>query len=340
MRQTISTGPLFFLLCGLICTACTRNPEITYSAYAENPEITDPAEAAGEPDFQIQGEYQGKGNWEGSGPVNLGAQVIALGNGQFRAVVTKGGLPGDGWKRGEPRLVLKGKRDGDVIAFKGESISGQISGDAMTLGDDDGQTELELNRTVRHSSTEGAKPPEGAVVLFDGASAEHFDHGTLLPDGNLLSHATTKQGFGDHTLHLEFRCSYMPKARGQARSNSGVYLHDCYEIQVLDSFGLRGKDNQCGGFYQLRAPDVNMCYPPLTWQTYDIDFTAPQYKDGKKTANAKVEVRHNGVLIHPEFELSHATPGRQPEGPAPRPFFLQGHGNKVEYRNIWVKEKQ
>ena len=132
----------------------------------------------------------------------------------------------------------------------------------------------------------------------------------------------------------------MPSARGQARSNSGVYLHDCYEIQVLDSFGLEGKDNECGGFYKLRKPDVNMCFPPLTWQTYDVKFTAPKYEDGKKVANARVEVRHNGVVIHPEFELPHATPGRQDEGPAPRPFYLQGHGNKVEYRNIWVKEKK
>ena len=192
---------------------------------------------------------------------------------------------------------------------------------------------------MRHSPTEGAKPPEGAVVLFDGTTAENFKHGTLLPDRNLLSEATSKQGFGDYTLHVEFRLSYMPEARGQARSNSGVYLHDCYEIQVLDSFGLEGEDNECGGFYKLRKPDVNMCFPPLTWQTYDVEFTAPKYKDGKKVANARVEVRHNGVVIHPEFELPHATPGRQGEGPAPRPLYLQGHGNKVEYRNIWVKEK-
>ena len=221
----------------------------------------------------------------------------------------------------------------------GDKFSGKIAGKQMTIVGDD-KTSLQLTRTVRHSPTEGAKPPKGATVLFDGTTAKNFHHGTLLKDKNLLSEATSKQGFGDYTLHVEFRLSYMPFARGQGRSNSGVYLHDCYEIQVLDSFGLEGEDNECGGFYQLRRPDVNMCFPPLTWQTYDVEFTAPKYEDGKKVANAKAEVRHNGVVIHPAFELQHNTPGRQDEGPAPRPLYLQGHGNKVEFRNIWIVEKR
>jgi hypothetical protein len=317
------------LLCGFVCTAC-----------AANQEITDPAEAAKDPDFLIQGEYQGEGNWQGNGPVKVGAQVIALGKGQFKVVVTKGGLPGDGWKRGEPQFSLDGNRSDLTTTLSGDNFSGKIADDRMTIADKDGQTKLELKRTVRHSSTEGAKAPEGAVVLFDGTTAENFVPGTLLPDGNLLSEETTKQGFGDYTLHLEFRLTYMPELRFQARSNSGVYLHSCYEIQVLDSFGLEGEDNECGGFYQLRKPDVNMCLPPLTWQTYDVHFIAPKYQDGKKVADAKVEVRHNGVVIHPEFALSHATPGRLEEGPAPRPLYLQGHNNHVEYRNIWLKEKK
>jgi hypothetical protein len=328
MSRTMLVSVLSLVLSGFACIAVALSWE-----------TTDPGEAQKDPDFKIQGEYLGEGAWAGSGNVKVGAQVIALGDGQFTVVVTKGGLPGQGWRRGDPRFTLSGKRSGTVTTLSGTNFSGKIDGDAMTIACSDGKTELELKRTVRHSPTEGAKPPAGAVVLFDGTTAENFLHGTLLPDGNLLSEATTKRGFGDHTLHLELRLSYMPLARGQARSNSGVYLHDCYEIQVLDSFGLEGADNECGGFYQLRRPDVNMCFPPLTWQTYDVKFTAPRYKDGKKVASARTEVRHNGVLIHPEFELARATPGRQDEGPAPRPFYLQGHGNKVEYRNIWVKEK-
>jgi hypothetical protein len=209
----------------------------------------------------------------------------------------------------------------------------------MTITQKDG-TQLQLRRTVRHSPTEGAKPPEGAVVLFDGTTPEHFQHGEMSPDGNLMSEATSKEKFGDYTLHVELRLSYMPTARGQDRSNSGVYLHDCYEIQVLDSFGLEGADNECGAFYGIRRPDVNMCYPPLTWQTYDAEFTAPRYEGDKKTADARATVRHNGVVVQPDFDIPRSTPGREPEGPGPRPIYLQGHGNKVEFRNIWVVEKK
>ncbi|MEI8376133.1 MAG: DUF1080 domain-containing protein [Planctomycetota bacterium] len=320
---------LSLLCCSFACAACAKNPE-----------ITDPAEAAKDPSYAIQGEYAGQGVWIDGTESKAGAQVIAQGDGKFNIVVTQGGLPGDGWKRGQSRIFLQGKREAEVTTLTSQGISGKIAGELMTLASADGKAKLELKRTVRHSPTEGAKAPEGAIVLFDGKTAENFHHGTLTADKNLLSEATTKRKFGDYSLHLEFRLSYMPQARGQGRSNSGVYLHDCYETQVLDSFGLEGADNECGGFYQLRKPDVNMCFPPLTWQTYDFNFTAPKYQGGKKTANARVSVKHNGVEIHPEFELARNTPGRQGEAPAPRPFYLQGHGNKVAYRNIWLVEKK
>ena len=146
--------------------------------------------------------------------------------------------------------------------------------------------------------------------------------------------------FGDHHLHIEFQLPFMPNEQGQRRGNSGLYVQGRYEVQVLDSFGLDGKDNECGGIYQVSEPDVNMCLPPLAWQTYDVDFTAAKYDDeGNKVKNARVTVRHNGVVIHDDIELPNATPGRHREGVENKGVFLQDHGNPVAFRNIWVVEK-
>jgi hypothetical protein len=132
----------------------------------------------------------------------------------------------------------------------------------------------------------------------------------------------------------------MPTARDQGRGNSGVYIQSRYEVQVLDSFGLEGEDNECGGIYSIAKPAVNMCLPPLAWQTYDIDFTAARYDEqGNKTKNARVTIKHNGVVIHDNLELPHGTPGRNAEGPGPDALFLQDHGNPVAFRNIWAVEK-
>jgi len=271
--------------------------------------------------------------------------VIALGNGEFDVVVYEAGLPGAGWERGKKQFKMKGKRDGEVTKLEGgkvkdESVTGKIAGAKMTLTTASGQS-IELKRTERKSPTLGAKPPAGATVLFDGTSAEKFDNPKHLTGMKTLdSGVTTKDKFGSYSLHIELRLSWMPEARGQGRSNSGVFIHNCYEIQVLDSFGLKGENNECGGFYQKKAPDVNMCLPPMTWQTYDVDFTAPKYEGEKKVANARITVKHNGVVIHDNYELPGDTPGGQKEGPAPRAIQLQGHGNHVQFQNIWLVEKK
>ena len=225
-------------------------------------------------------------------------------------------------------------------------------------------TEVTFTKTQRRSETFGARAPEGAVVIFDGTNVDKFEPGAKINEfqmpqgqgqggnrpqgqgpamppgfGNTLWAEAIAKPFEQkpYTLHLEFMLSYMPTKRGQERSNSGVYIDEAYECQVLDSFGLELANNECGGFYQISAPSINMCFPPLTWQTYDFDVTPPKYADGKKVANARITVKHNGVVIHDNIELPKETPGKKPEANQPRGVYLQGHGNKVQYRNIWLK---
>lgn len=309
-----------------------------------HPETTDPVAASHDPDFRIQGEYLGHGTVEGA-QAKIAAHVVALSRGEFDVVVYQGGLPGDGWKRGDTRFRMSGLLENGVVTLTGASaertLEGRISDGVLTVDEKAGAIKATLGRTQRRSPTLAATPPAGAMVLFDGGDTRNFPRGKLTSEKHLESGVTSVDLPADFTLHLEFRLSYMPTARGQYRSNSGVYLHNCYEVQVLDSFGLEGGHDECGGIYKVREPMVNMCFPPLVWQTYDIDFTAPRYDaTGIKTANARVSVRHNGVPIHDNVEVPGSTPAaRQKEGPPPRPLFLQGHGNHVQYRNVWLVER-
>ena len=146
----------------------------------------------------------------------------------------------------------------------------------------------------------------------------------------------TKDSFGDGLYHVEFMTPSMPEATGQARGNSGVYLMGRYEVQVLDSHGLEPGLGDCGALYGKRSPSVNACRPPERWQAYDIELRAPRFDSaGKKTANARVTVWHNGIRIHDDFELDGPTAGGLEEGPL-GPLLLQDHGNPVRYRNVWV----
>lgn len=299
---------------------------------------TDPAQAG--PDFKVQGEYVGQLPNADGGKQKWGVQVIALGDGKFEAVGYRGGLPGAGWN-GKEKKKAHGEREGDVTTLKSSDATLTIKGRIMTVATADGKQLGKLEKVHRESKTLGAEPPKGAVVLFDGKSTDKWAQGKM-KDGLLLPGARSKQKFTNAKYHLEFRLPFMPEARGQGRGNSGFYLSGCYEIQMLDSFGLEGKNNECGGIYQIAAPRVNMCLPPLSWQTYDVDYTAPKFDaDGKKIENARVTIRHNGVVIHDNLELPHATPGGvNGETPEGGPVYLQNHGNPVRYRNIWVVEKK
>ena len=295
--------------------------------------IVDPAKAG--PIFAIQGEYEGQ-----IGGQNWGAQVIALSDKEVATIGYAGGLPGAGWKRGGETQEGKGKMEGDIAVVHGDHWSAEIGNGELTVLSSNGEVMGKLKRIQRESQTLGAKPPKDAIVLFDGTHVDQFDNAKL--DGTYLaaSNCTSKEKLGDHQLHLEFRTPFMPSARGQGRGNSGCYIQGRYECQILDSFGLEGKDNECGGIYSIQQPRVNMCFPPLSWQTYDLDFKAANFDaSGKKTQSARVTIRHNGVVIHEDLELTHGTPGHHEEGPGPDHLYLQDHGNPVVFRNIWVVKK-
>jgi len=302
---------------------------------AKGPTYTDPAKT--DADFVFQGEYSGEIVDDGN-KLKLGVQVIALGEGKFRSVSYIGGLPGDGWDGEEKRSVPGELKDG-VVVFSDDRAHGEIKGGKLHVNAKEANATSTLEKIARKSPTLGKKAPAGATVLFNGTSAENFSGGKV-QDGLLQAGCTSKQKFGSHQLHIEFRLPYQPQDRGQGRGNSGIYLQGRYECQMLDSFGLEGKDNECGGLYSVKAPDVNMCFSPLTWQTYDVNYTAGKHDDaGKVVTNPRVTVRHNGVLIHDDVELPgerSTTAAPSKPGNAPGPIYLQSHGSPVVYRNIWV----
>ncbi len=305
----------------------------------EGPTYTDPHQT--DEDFDIQGEYRGWMHTLRSprSSTKIGLQVVALGDGQFDAVKFAGGLPGDGWI-GHVRTPFHGVRIGETVRLDGADYGIDITEGVATLLRRDGTKAGELRKVERVSPTMGAIPPSDAIVLFDGTNTEHFVNAQITEDGLLLAGTDTVEAFQDFRLHGEFRIPYKPFARGQARGNSGFYLQSRYEVQVLDSFGLEGVENECGAVYTRRRPDVNMCFPPLAWQTYDIEFRAARFNaQGEKTSPMQISVWHNGVPVQNHVSIDGKTGAGKPEGPFPLPTKLQDHNNPVVYRNLWLVDR-
>ena len=320
------------------------------------------ADKAG-PDFLVQGEYEGESVREGKA-AKYAAQIAALGNGKFHAVFLSGGLPGAGWDM-KNLMEIDGKTEGQKTVFVGKDFSAEITADLLTGSHTPVET-FALKKVVRHSPTEGQKAPKGAVILFDGTNTEAWERGLMDKFGRLITDLpkefqnegfisgrdkvfvgpgpTTKRNVKNFTLHLEFIEPFKPSARGQSRGNSGVYIQGRYEVQILDSFGFKLDDKHAvgdlsGEIYKQQVPLVSMNYPPLSWQTYDIDFQSAQFDGDKKTKNAVITVKHNGVVVHDNYEITAKTGAGKPEGAAPAPIILQNHGNPIFFRNIWLVEK-
>jgi hypothetical protein len=293
------------------------------------------------PDFQIQGEYLGT-----MGGKPLAAQVIATGGGVFKAVFEPGGFPGDGWD-GTTHIEVSGKSGEDkaTAAFDEHDYKGKISAGAFS-GTDAAGAAFTLKKVNRVSPTNGLKPPAGALVLFDGSNMDAWNTTkieTLDGEKVLAYGAETKKKFTSYQLHVEFREPFKPYGRGQDRGNSGIYIHHTYEVQVLDSFGIAKPDNNdIASLYTVIPPLVNSSYPPLSWQTYDIDWQGPAFDaKGAKTRNAVLTVKLNGVLVQDKIEVKSGTGAnkKKEETPQGGPLWLQDHHNPVYFRNIWLVEK-
>ena len=331
--------PLLLLATGCIALGATeRAPAQTPKDKPKKIVISDPKELKDDKDYAIQGEYEGT-----RGDNKLGVQVVAKGAGKFAVKVLSGGLPGAGWDGKTETIAEATRGDEGTANIIGRNMSGTIGGGKLTLADGT-SPEASLKRVERTSPTIGEKAPEGADILFAKPGDEtNWTGGKIveLSDGKFLNKGIkTKKLYGSFKAHIEFRLPWMPNSSGQGRGNSGYYLQDRYEVQILDSFGLKGENNECGGIYELHKPSVNMCLPPMVWQTYDIDFTAAAFDGDKKTKTARVTVLHNGVKIHDDVELKRPNGGGQPESTKPGAIQLQDHGDPLVFRNVWIIDKK
>jgi hypothetical protein len=308
----------------------------------------------------VMGQYEGTFTPAKGSPIKAEAKVVAEGKRYYRAVFSatpqsgkqavqfqlRGRLPGKFLSlfKNSKKLLLAGKVN--EVNWAGTLFQGKLA--VAAKGEAGGK--FELTRIEPKSPTEGLKPPAGAIVLFPYEPGKPIslaewrnNSWKILPDGSVEvgrgdNHSV--RSFGDVQVHVEFWLPYEPLGRGQGRGNSGVYFQNFYEIQVLDSFGLPPKNNECAGVYSIAAPKVNACFPPLRWQTYDMTFHAARFSpEGKVVKPATVTIIHNGVKVHEDQPIPRCTERSKPGGePKVGPFRLQNHGHPVRFRNMWVVE--
>ena len=295
----------------------------------------------------VMGEYDGFWTAENGARGRFTAQIRPVSNNRYdgfilmfraRNPVTSLNLSPGTYENGQMAFTAATatrESGGDLLAQSeatGAIKEGKLSG---TFKGELGEGKFEATKSERRSSTLGAKPPAGAIVLFDGKPGEAWeDFNWPVVDGAAqvgANNVKVKEPLRDFRLHLEFRTPYMPAETGQKRGNSGVYLQGKYEVQVLDSFGLFAlKDNDCGGIYKVQAPTLNACLPPMEWQIYDITF---------RSSGPTITVSLNGSVVINEAKVPANLVANGTGGGDPNAGFLllQNHNDPVQFRNIWAQ---
>jgi hypothetical protein len=301
-----------------------------------------------------------RGDWQGEG--GLVAQVVPVmdkiyskedlipqqeDNGKYEIHLFKQfDQPND-----TPAAVLNGTLSKGIVTLEGDGWTGSIEDGHLKAKNGD-QT-IDLQHISRASPTMGAKPPKGAVVLFDGKNLDAFakmmEKEWLKNDGPCMWHLVpgdavesvprsgnciTHKTFGDAKIHVEFRTIGGP-------TNSGVYIQDRYEANINETYGsLNANPNGQFDNSVPARPGIRASRPVLEWQTFDIDFKAPRFDaSGKKTADAAVTLLLNGEAMYKDQPLGPVILNAAKLGEAPTgPIQLQEHGMPVQFRNIWVQE--
>ncbi len=301
--------------------------------------------ATAEPSVEsFQGLYEGT-RTDANSSHKFEARVVALGKGEYKVLIRESGEDGAVTKtelvgQAVKKAVAFGNKANEDV-WKGTRGDGTIKGTCGKAG------KFEMKRVVRLSPTMGAKPPAGAVVLLDGKNFDEVvakpgkdgkpqkwqvakDGGVLIAKGGIRSRRTFG---GSFKMHVEFKCPLRADARSQKRGNSGCFMPNGSEVQVLDSFGMTTYlGGGCGGIYKHKNPDAFDEFslasaPPNQWQTYDIEYTV-ESTDTKSTGRPVITVFHNGIKIHDKFQLR-----RRAKADVLK---FQDHANPVQYRNVWV----
>lgn len=295
----------------------------------------------------FMGEYAGEFTTPTGDRAPAKAQVVGTGAESYKVLVTA-------WPKGADamKLELTASADGKTLPLTGSAggatWSGKVSDHRLKLA---GAGTFDLKYVARKSPTEGAKPPAGATVLLEQTAGKGSLAAWQNKKWQVLRGGVIQVGGGDNRtvrklksfkMHLEFRLPYEPEASEQGRGNSGVYIHDRYEVQVLDSFGQKLYEGGCGAIYRTFKPKTNESFPPLAWQTYDITFRAAKLGEGGKLVSPPViTVIHNGVVVHQDQEIPQPTGSARSKGHIEsNTLRLQDHAHPVQYRNIWVLEPE